>query len=74
MEDLFEYFSSSSDRKDAPECQSYTLRLGNESYPFMKFVVQEYLLDAEYFFSVDTHDEHVDVGENDPDHEGWQQM
>jgi CheY-like chemotaxis protein len=38
----------------------------------MKFVIQEYLLDSEFFFSVDTHDEHVEVGEDDPDHEGWE--
>ncbi len=70
MEDLFEYFSSSSDRKDAPECQSYTLRLGNESYPFMKFVLQEYLVDHEYFFSVDTHDE-LDIPPGSPDYDEW---
>src|SRR6185436_890607 len=34
----------------------YALRLGNARYPFMKFVVQEHLVNGEYFFSVDTHD------------------
>ena len=28
----------------------YTLRLGNSRYPFMKFVVQEHLVNGEYFF------------------------
>lgn len=45
----------------------YTLRLGNDHYPFMKMVIQEYLVDREYFFSVDTHDEHI----MSPDHPEW---
>ncbi len=35
----------------------YILRLGNGLYPFMKFVIQEQLVQNEYFFSVDTHDD-----------------
>ena len=42
---------------DGQSTQRYTLRLGNIRYPFMKFVVQEYLVQGEYFFSVDTHDD-----------------
>ncbi|MFT5198841.1 MAG: CheY-like chemotaxis protein [Planctomycetota bacterium] len=38
-------------------CRRFTLRLGNQRYPFMKLVIQEYLVEDEYFFSVDTHDE-----------------
>jgi len=45
----------------------YMLRLGNDQYPFMKMVIQEYLVDREYFFSVDTHDEHI----MSPDHPEW---
>ncbi len=45
----------------------YTMRLGNDHYPFMKMVIQEYLVDREYFFSVDTHDEHI----MSPDHPEW---
>lgn len=45
----------------------YTLRLGNDHYPFMKMVIQEYLVEREYFFSVDTHDEHI----MSPDHPEW---
>ncbi len=47
----------------------YMLRLGNDHYPFMKMVIQEYLVDREYFFSVDTHDEHI----MSPDHPEWAQ-
>jgi len=50
--------------------QRYTLRLGNRRYPFMKFVVQEYLVDEEYFFSVDTHDD-IDVRSDSPDYFAW---
>ena len=51
----------------------YTLRLGNVRYPFMKFVVQEYLLDKEFFFSVDTHDD-LDVRTDNPDYDAWQEL
>lgn len=72
VEELFAEFSTpTSDRKERAQ-RRYTLQLGNSTYPFMKFVIQEYLLESEFFFSVDTHDEHVEVGEDDPDHEGWE--
>jgi CheY-like chemotaxis protein len=48
----------------------YTLRLGNYRYPFMKLVVQEYLVNGEYFFSVDTHDD-LCITPDMPDYEGW---
>lgn len=48
----------------------YTLRLGNARYPFMKFVVQEYLVHGEFFFSVDTHDD-LDVRPDNPDYTAW---
>ncbi|MFN0244852.1 MAG: response regulator [Planctomycetota bacterium] len=53
--------------------QRYMLRLGNARYPFMKFVVQEYLVDEEYFFSVDTHDD-LDVRSDNPDYDAWQEL
>jgi CheY-like chemotaxis protein len=53
--------------------QRYTLRLGNRRYPFMKFVVQEYLVDEEYFFSVDTHDD-LDVRSDSPDYFAWLEL
>lgn len=56
---------------EGPLSPRYTLRLGNKRYPFMKFVVQEYLVDKEYFFSVDTHDD-LDVRPDNPDYAAWQ--
>jgi len=35
----------------------YILRLGNSMYKFMKFVLHEHLVQDEYFFTVDTHDD-----------------
>lgn len=72
LEEVFAKF----ERPRAGECGSlkrYTLRLGNSRYPFMKFVVQEYLVDAEYFFSVDTHDD-LDVRTDNPDYDAWQEL
>ena len=51
----------------------YALRLGNERYPFMKFVVQEHLVVGEYFFSVDTHDQ-LDIRPDNPEYTEWQRL
>lgn len=72
LDQLLERF----EKPRAGECGSlhrYMLRLGNPRYPFMKFVVQEYLLDEEYFFAVDTHDD-LDVRPDNPDYEAWQDL
>lgn len=65
--ELFERFDRA---RTADGSVRYTLRLGNPRYPFMKFVVQEYLVDGEYFFTVDTHD-HLDVRPGSPDYDEW---
>lgn len=54
-------------------CRRYSLRLGNHRYPWMKFVVQEYLVDGEFFFSVDTHDE-LKIDPSTPDYEAWTEL
>ena len=51
-------------------CRRFTLRLGNCKYPFMKLVIQEYLVEGEFFFSVDTHDE-LKVTPEMADYEQW---
>ncbi len=37
--------------------RQFSLRLGNARYPFMKVVLQEHLVEGEFFFEVDTHDQ-----------------
>jgi CheY-like chemotaxis protein len=39
----------------------------------MKFVVQEYLVKDEFFFSVDTHD-NLDIRPDSPDYEEWERL
>jgi CheY-like chemotaxis protein len=51
----------------------YVKRLGNERYPHMKLVVEEYLVPGEFVFSVDTHD-HLDLEPTFPDYEAWQEL
>ncbi len=51
----------------------YTLRLGNSRYPFMKLVVQEHLVNGEYFFSIDTHD-NLEIRPDSPDYEEWEEL
>ena len=72
LEELFTRFERAR-QLEGPLSPRYTLRLGNKRYPFMKFVVQEYLVDREYFFSVDTHDD-LDVRPDNPDYVAWQEL
>jgi CheY-like chemotaxis protein len=51
----------------------FALRLGNARYPFMKLVLHEYLLEHEFFFVVDTHDD-FDVPADNPDYGAWEQV
>lgn len=52
-------------------CQRFSMRLGNRNYPFMKLLLQEHLVEDEFFFAVDTHDQ-MEIGANFPDHDQWQ--
>jgi CheY-like chemotaxis protein len=72
LEEIFARFEKPR-ASEVASLKRYTLRLGNTRYPFMKFVVQEYLVDAEYFFSVDTHDD-LDVRADNPDYDAWQEL
>lgn len=45
------------ERGEQDAAPRYTLRLGNDRYPFMKIVLQEHLVEDEFFFGVDTHDQ-----------------
>ncbi len=69
---LFERFETAH-RDDSESLKRYTLRLGNRRYPFMKFVVQEFLVNGEYFFSVDTHD-NLDIRPGAPDYDEWEEL
>jgi CheY-like chemotaxis protein len=72
LDQLFARFDPQPAR-DRGSQKRHMLRLGNRRYPFMKFVVQEYLVDCEYFLSVDTHDD-LDVKPDSPDYPGWMEL
>jgi CheY-like chemotaxis protein len=72
LEELLRRFDAPR-RTEPKSSRRYTLRLGNTRYPFMKFVLQEYLVQGEFFFSVDTHDD-LDVRPEDPDFASWQEL
>jgi CheY-like chemotaxis protein len=59
--------------RDRNDFVRYAMRLGNQRYPFMKFIVQEYLVAGEFFFSVDTHD-NLEVRPDTPDYAQWQAL
>jgi len=44
-------------RADEQATRRYSLRLGHTGYPFMKLMLQEHLVEGEFFFEVDTHDQ-----------------
>ena len=71
LEDVFRLCERGSG--DGGGLARYTLRLGNNRYPFMKFVVQEHLVNGEYFFSVDTHD-NLEIRPDAPDYEEWERL
>jgi len=58
---------------DVEGCRRYSLQVGNHLYPFMKLVVEEYLVNGEYFFAVDTHDD-LDVRPHHPDYHAFQDL
>ena len=69
---LFKGFEQGGDAGPA-HSRRYTLRMGNSRYPFMKFVVQEFLVNGEFFFSVDTHD-NLEVRPGAPDYAAWEEL
>ena len=71
LEELFDQFEVVDRNRN--DFVRFALRLGNQRYPFMKFIVQEYLVAGEFFFSVDTHD-NIDVRPSTPDYEEWQTL
>jgi CheY-like chemotaxis protein len=73
LDDLSAVFARFEPNASAGGLKRFALRLGNARYPFMKFVVQEHLVNGEYFFSVDTHD-HMEIGCEAPDHAEWERL
>ena len=56
MEDLAEIFELVRTGEGEGR-RRFSLRLGNDRYPWMKLVVQEFLVSGEFFISADTHDD-----------------
>ncbi len=54
-------------------CARLTLRLGNERYPNMKLVLQEFVEKGEYVFAVDAHDQ-LPLSPSTPGYEDWQRL
>lgn len=72
-EEVLRDFVDESKRDGAAVTQRWILRLGNSRYPFMKFVLQEYMLEGEFVFAIDAHDE-MEIRPNFPDYEAWQEV
>ena len=61
------------ERAPGHSCQRFSMRLGNRNYPNMKLLLQEHLVEGEFFFAVDTHDQ-MEFGPELPDFEQWQAL
>ncbi|MCB9899326.1 MAG: response regulator [Planctomycetes bacterium] len=57
LESVLPAFNDESQCTSNTQVRRYTMRLGNARYPFMKIVLQEHLVEGEFFFEVDTHDQ-----------------
>ncbi|MHC4549094.1 MAG: response regulator [Planctomycetota bacterium] len=68
--DLVARFEDESEEGEGRRIGRFVLRLGNSRYPHMKLVLEESILQHEYAFSVDTHDD-LKVSPDAPDYERW---
>lgn len=73
LQEALSLFQNESGQNVEGKLHRYTLRLGNERYPFMKMVLQEVLFEGEYFLSVDAHDA-IEVKPSFPDYAAWQAL
>ena len=71
--DLVPRFGDETEKQEGREVHRYVLRLGNSRYPHMKLVLEESILQNEYAFMVDTHDD-LKVSADAPDYERWNQV
>jgi CheY-like chemotaxis protein len=68
--ELLQRFDDESEVERDRRVGRFVLRLGNSRYPHMKLVLEESILEREYAFSVDTHDD-LKVSPESPDYERW---
>jgi len=71
--DLVPRFGNETEKNEGREVHRYVLRLGNSRYPHMKLVLEESILQDEYAFMVDTHDD-LKVSPDAPDYDRWNQV
>ena len=68
--DLIPRFGDESEESRGRVVRRYVLRLGNSRYPHMKLVLEESILEDEFAFAVDTHDD-LRISPDAPDHDRW---
>ncbi|MBN1809739.1 MAG: hypothetical protein JW909_11780 [Planctomycetes bacterium] len=72
-EDLLKRMNDESARTKGTRHRRYTIRAGNERYPFMKMGMEEWIREGEFFLYVATHDE-MELPADDPDYGAWQEL
>ncbi|MGH7163557.1 MAG: response regulator [Planctomycetota bacterium] len=69
-QDLVVKFGDESEKSGDRVVHRYVLRLGNSRYPHMKLVLEENLVQNQYVFSIDAHDD-LRVSPAAPDFDRW---
>jgi len=69
-EDLLGFLNDESGKTKGIKHRRYTIRVGNERYPFMKQGIEEWNREGEFFLYVATNDE-MELPGDDPDKSAW---
>ena len=70
---LTKYFTDESHYTEDVLNHRYVLRLGNMRYPHMKFVIEEFFIPGQYYFSVDSHDQ-LPITPDNPDYKQFLEL
>ncbi len=70
---LMEHFTDESHYTEDVLNHRYVLRLGNSRYPHMKYVIEEFFIPGQYYFSVDSHDQ-LPITPDNPDYKQFLEL
>jgi len=73
VEEVLADFTDDSPAARRKDSRCFLVRIGSAEYPFMKLALQEYLLEDQFFFMVDTHDQ-MELKPGMRDYEAWNEL
>ncbi len=72
--DVERFYDAAPFERDAGPPSRYALRLGNSRYPHMKLLLEHLASRGVWLFRADTHDRHVHVDPDHPDHASLREL